>query len=529
MSAAYEQVLDALTRRGSRSTNVRETRSMWTCPTHDDHNPSLEAIDKGDKVILACYAGCHTDDIIATLGLTWPDLFEGDLTPDKLHDRYGQLVRSYLYRRSNGDPWYYVDRYFPKTFRQRLPDVAPVRDLSDREAVKRLGIREGGQPRQPILYHAPEVRRAVLKGDATVWFLDGEKDVETAERHGLVATCPPGFAKWHPDYAHFLRGAKQVVLVVDQDMEKPDGTLGVGQQNATVARAGFRAMGIKVRIVSPAVGKDLTDHFTAGYDVGDFVVDTSVAVRPRGITGAALMDREFAPVTWAVDGLLTDGLTICAGDPKIGKSWVSLDIATAVASGGFALGTLQCQQGNVLYLAREDTYRRLQSRLSLVMGGDLSAVPQALELVPGEVDWVGGEEGIAHLTEWAEEVRSPRLVVIDTIAKVEPEMGEDGKRGIYSANYSMMGRYKQWADDHQVAVVMVHHTRKGPANQKQGMENDPFSKISGTRGLTGAADTLWVLEAVRGSGEGFLHVTGRDVEERPIPLRKSGPLWVAEA
>jgi hypothetical protein len=166
----------------------------------------------------------------------------------------------------------------------------------------------------------------------------------------------------------------------------------------------------------------------------------------------------------------------------------------------------------------------LQSRIAYIMGGDRD-VPNCLELIPQEHDWPGGEEGLAYLTEWAEECGNPRVVILDTIAKVEPDMGEDRYRGAYTGNYSMMSRYKQWADTHNCAVVAVHHDRKQTASGSQ--DTDPFTRISGTRGLTGAADTLWFLETVRGKGEGFLHITGRDVVEQTMDLMKVGPLWRA--
>jgi RecA-family ATPase len=242
-----------------------------------------------------------------------------------------------------------------------------------------------------------------------------------------------------------------------------------------------------------------------------------------------LMEHEFEPIAFAVDKILPAGLTICAGSPKAGKSWAMLDICLAVANGGPALSHLETTKGSALYLAREDTYRRLQSRTALIMGGEMNA-PKGLEFVPQEQEWVGGMEGLAHLTEWAEEVGDPRLVVLDTLAKVEPEMGEDGRRGAYTGNYTMMARYKQWADDHNCAVVMVHHDRKQQGKDDGGgMDQDPFSKISGTRGLTGAADTLWFLESKRGTREGALHITGRDVIEQSLELHKVGPLWMARS
>jgi RecA-family ATPase len=238
------------------------------------------------------------------------------------------------------------------------------------------------------------------------------------------------------------------------------------------------------------------------------------------------MGKEFQPVVFAVDKILPPGLTIFAGSPKAGKSWVSLDLCIAVAAGGPALSGLRTQQGSALYLAREDTYRRLQSRIALIMGGTMEA-PKALEIIPAEQDWVGGEEGLANLTEWAEEVGDPRLVVLDTLAKIEPDMGEEQRRGAYTGNYAMMARYKQWADRHDCAVLVVHHDRKTATGRDGGTKDDPFTRISGTRGLTGAADTLWFLESIRGEGRGELHITGRDVVEQSIELHKAGPIWCA--
>lgn len=521
MSESYDTVVAALTERGATSKDVRPNRSMWQCPAHPDNNPSLEVKYKDGKTILACYAGCHTDDVVTALGLRMSDLFDGELSPNVRVKE--TLVRSYLYETRWGAPYFYVDRYFPKTFRQRMPGVEPARDLGDRQSVRDLGL---ARDMPPVVYHYPRVLRSLKQEPTEVWWLDGEKDVETAEKHGLVATCAPGFAKWDPRYASELKGAGAtgVVIVVDQDKEKPDGTLGAGQQAAVKARLGFRSVGLPVRVVSPCMGKDLTDHFAAGCTVDDFQPDPSLVIRPRGLTAAALMQATFDPVVWAVEGVIPTGLTILAGAPKCGKSWVSLDVAAAVAAGGRALGGLRVAQGSVLYLAREDTYRRLQSRLRLLMGG-ADDIPKGLEVVPNEVEWVGGEEGLANMTEWADEQGDARMVILDTLAKVEPEMGEDGRRGAYSGNYSMMARYKNWADLHNCSVVMVHHDNKTKPDKTDGWMDDPFTAISGTRAITGAADTVLFLETKRFSDEGRLHITGRDVGEQSVEMKKHGPLW----
>jgi hypothetical protein len=509
---AFDQMRDRLIDHGSRIAEVRQNHFMAQCPAHEDGRPSL-GVDyqpNHGRLMVRCYADCQTDDVMKELGLELRDLFDEEPDTSK-----AVPIRSYVYRKTDGQPMFIVDRYWPKTFRQRKPDTLP----GDTGGIK--GI-------EPILFHADKVWQRMKAEPTTVYLVDGERDVETAEQHGLVATTPPGFGKkWRDTYTSFLRHAKEVVIVVDQDELKADGSLGPGQTFALAARSALRAETVKVRVVAPAVGKDLSDHFAGGYGPDDFQVEPTASVRPRGLDASSLMTQEFEPVEFIVDKILPEGLTILAGSPKVGKSWVALDFCLAVALGGRALSVVPCTQGNVLYLAREDSYRRLQSRIALVMGGSMEA-PKDLELVPQEHDWIGGEEGLANLSEWAEEVRNPKLVVLDTLARVEPEMGEDSRRGVYAGNYSMMARYKRWADQHHLAVLAVHHDRKGDSGaSKTGMAADPFTKISGTRGLTGAADTLMFLESIRGTRTGELHVTGRDVAEQSLELHKAGPLWSA--
>ena len=98
---------------------------------------------------------------------------------------------------------------------------------------------------------------------------------------------------------------------------------------------------------------------------------------PAGIFSAAdLQGRVFPPIKWIVPDILPEGLTLLAGKPKLGKSWLALDIAVAVASGGSVLGR-ECEPGPVLCLALEDNQRRLQRRLQRVAGS--TSWPRDLE------------------------------------------------------------------------------------------------------------------------------------------------------
>lgn len=226
---------------------------------------------------------------------------------------------------------------------------------------------------------------------------------------------------------------------------------------------------------------------------------------PRVFTAAELLAREMPPPRWAVEGLLPEGLSLLAGKPKQGKSWMSLGLAVAITGGGRALGRLPATEGEVLYLALEDTARRLKDRLQRLLAG---APPSSRLTVTTEWPRLG-DGGLNALEEWLTARPETRLVVIDTLARVRPARAGNGDR--YAEDYQVMAEMKAVADRHQTAILLVHHLRKMSAD-------DPFDTVSGTTALTGAADAALVLQRRRGQAEAGLFLTGRDVEERELAL-----------
>lgn len=218
-----------------------------------------------------------------------------------------------------------------------------------------------------------------------------------------------------------------------------------------------------------------------------------------------LLAHEFPEPRWAVPGIIPEGLTLLAGPPKVGKSWLSLNLATSVAAGKPALGSVDVEPGHVLYLALEDTPRRLQRRLDTVLASN--PPPEQLGFA---VEWPpmpSGGADLLHKTLAAKP--DTRLVVVDVLAKVR---GSSDTRGsMYDADYAAMGHLKTLADTHNVAIVVIHHVRKSGSE-------DFLETISGTNGLAGAADTITVLRRARNAADATLHITGRDVEETEYAL-----------
>jgi hypothetical protein len=227
-------------------------------------------------------------------------------------------------------------------------------------------------------------------------------------------------------------------------------------------------------------------------------------VKPKILSAPELMALDLPDPRWAVVDVIPEGMSILAGRPKSGKSWLMLGVGVAVASGGRALGRVAVQEGDVLMLALEDSEKRLQQRLEIVLAG--SAPPPRLDIAR---EWARGESGVAQLDAWLKEHPQARLVIIDTLAKFRARANHE--RG-YSDDYADLEPLQQLAIKYQVAVVVVHHQRKLPAD-------DWLDTLSGTLGLVGAADGLLGLIRVRGESQAVLKVTGRDLDEHELGLR----------
>jgi hypothetical protein len=226
----------------------------------------------------------------------------------------------------------------------------------------------------------------------------------------------------------------------------------------------------------------------------------------KTINAADLDDMEIPEPTWIVPGIITTGLTFLSGKPKVGKSWLALQIALAVAFGGAALGKIKVEKRPVLYLGLEDTYRRLKSRIKQLAGG--AKPPRELILarqIPRADE--GGLQAIVDLVKQ----HGVRLVVIDTFQLFR--RGANRQDNAYQADYKAAAEIKQIADDNDMGIILVHHVKKAT-------DSDFVQTVSGSSGLTGAADTIVNLDRARLAGDATLKITGRDVDEIEYALKK---------
>lgn len=220
-----------------------------------------------------------------------------------------------------------------------------------------------------------------------------------------------------------------------------------------------------------------------------------------------IMTTVYKPIEFVVDNLLAQGLYILAGAPKVGKSWLALDMCLSIAKGEKVLGQ-QTTQGTALYLCLEDSYVRIQNRLYEITD---EPAEKLHFVIMSESIGKGLEE---QITDFKNEHSDLKVVFIDTLQMVRNESDSN-----YGSDYKELSVLKSLADKLEITIVVVHHTRKCS-------DSDPFNMISGSTGLSGCVDGSMVLiESKRGSRKAKLYCVGRDIENQEINVVFESSRW----
>jgi len=221
-----------------------------------------------------------------------------------------------------------------------------------------------------------------------------------------------------------------------------------------------------------------------------------------------IMTTLYKPTVFAVEGLISQGLYILAGSPKVGKSWLALELCLAISKGEKLLDR-PTRQGSALYFCLEDSWQRIQSRLY-----ELTDEPSEKLHFALKADTIG--DGLCEqIVKFKSEHDDLRLVVIDTLQMVRSETDSS-----YGNDYAELIPLKALAETLGISIVLVHHLRKAA-------DSDPFNMISGSTGLNGCVDGMLVLKKdKRCGGQAVLYATGRDIEDSELSLTRDGARWV---
>jgi hypothetical protein len=167
----------------------------------------------------------------------------------------------------------------------------------------------------------------------------------------------------------------------------------------------------------------------------------------RGISFNDLVKKEFPLALWIVENVITKGLTLLIGGSKIGKSWLALQLAIAVDNGGFFLGSLPTQKLGIVYFALEDTEERIKGRLDKF---GLDVFNDAWL----ETTW---DHSPAFLKSFLRENPQYKVVIIDTLQ----QFARISDIKDYTETVNALGILKRTADELGIAIIAIHHTRKG--------------------------------------------------------------------
>ena len=301
------------------------------CPAHEDQHASL-SVSEGDdgRILLKCHVGCTPQEIVSELGLTINDLFSDDRTAPASKP---EIVARYNYTDIDGNLLNQKTRFSDKSFSW---------------SHKENGKWTRGHKGNPVLYNLP-----ALKSSGTVYVVEGEKDVETMKRNGLISVCGAhgaGSGKWLPQYTEALKG-RNVIVIPDNDTQGKNFAI-----ETCNALAGHAASVKMINLIDewinlPEKG-DISDVFQMDKP-NDVLIKLEALVtvtkewepanEENGIdTGEdsffscfkTLDEFEEEEATWLVPGWIPEGqITLLASDGGVGKTTLWCDIVSAISSG----------------------------------------------------------------------------------------------------------------------------------------------------------------------------------------------------
>lgn len=271
------------------------------CPAHKDKEASLTVSWNGEKILMCCHAGCETKTILEKVGLTMKDLFIGE-----------RQESSIVY------PYHNIETGKEEFVRIRRPGKVFSYGVSDGGQI-RPGLSGRRRKSIPAVYGDIEKIRAA----DTVYYCEGEKDVDTVNRNGLTGLTCGSADDWTPSVKAILTG-KKVVICQDND--------DAGEKLSETVRNDLTGVARSVTVVIPcrkSKGADITDFFQNGGTVEELERMTS------GFKLQTIAEVEEQEVSWLIPGYIPEGqITLLAGDGGEGKTAIWCDLVASITTGG---------------------------------------------------------------------------------------------------------------------------------------------------------------------------------------------------
>lgn len=228
-----------------------------------------------------------------------------------------------------------------------------------------------------------------------------------------------------------------------------------------------------------------------------------------------LAAEEIPPIKWIIPELVPAGLTIIAGPPKIGKSFLCWNLAFAAAMQGVALSAITVEeQSNVLYLALDDDRKLLQQRHQEILKDQ--NIPKNVYLIDSESNVMLNSVGLHQLERYVDKYQT-NFVIVDTWQHARPELPNTNKKTSYDIDYELLIPIRKFAHRKNIAIMLVTHTRKG-----SDLDN-PFNMIQGSTGIQAGCDTLLML--TKEGDAPVLRTSGRRVFYNEYSMTLADGLW----
>jgi len=200
------------------------------------------------------------------------------------------------------------------------------------------------------------------------------------------------------------------------------------------------------------------------------------------ITASDLLSQDLGEVRFFVKNFLHQGLGVLCADPKTGKSWLALDLCLSIATGRnfWNYETVQC---GVLYLALEDSWRRLQDRIRKINRSAAAPSNFYLAITASALDNGLADQIFDHMKTHPD----TGVIVVDVFDHIRSGTAPRNKNA-YQIDSAEVAKIKRIADSLNICILLIHHTTKARAN------TDPFLNISGSQGILAGVDEGMIIE-----------------------------------
>jgi hypothetical protein len=282
-----------------------------------------------------------------------------------------------------------------------------------------------------------------------------------------------------------------------------------GNNNDSTKTAGYKKLADYLKI-NPLELKRALSWIVKVPDEKTESKKTVVDFFENGLDMESILKTEFPPIQYAIKPVMPEGLGLVSGRPKSMKSWTMLDLAYCVQN-NLKWMNHEVIQGDVLYLALEDNPRRMKDRITKLGHNKCKKHPTIVTESP-YLNY-GLEESIRT---WTQQVFHPRLVIVDTLAKVKNQWNRTDTA--YDKDNKLLRDIQHLAGELSISIIFVSHLGKA-------QQDYSWDRIQGSTGMQGMTDFMWMLDRGDQGTAASLKGRGRDIEDFEYALTWNEKKW----